>query len=43
MTEPEHFATTVIIRRPKKVKTDDRGQTVWAGDIEETELDLMSS
>ena len=43
MTEPEGSATTVVIRRPTKVKTDDRGRTVWAGPIEETELDLMSS
>ena len=43
MTDPEDSATTIVIRRPTKVETDDRGQTVWAGAIEETEFDLMSS
>ena len=44
MTESEDSATTDVIRRPKNVvKTDARGQTVWADDIEEIELDLMSS
>jgi hypothetical protein len=43
MTDPEDSATTIVIRRPAKVKTDDRGQTVWADAIEETEFDLMSS
>ena len=44
MTKSEDSATTVVIQRPKNVvKTDARGQTVWAGTIEEIELDLMSS
>ncbi len=43
MSESEEYSTTVVIRRPKRVKTDDRGRSIWAGDIEETELDLMSS
>ncbi len=43
MTESDVSATAVVIRRPTKVGTDDRGQTVWAGPIEEAELDLMSS
>jgi len=43
MTESEEYSTTVVIRRPKRVETDDRGRSIWAGDIEETELDLMSS
>jgi len=43
MTDSKKSATTVVIRRPTKVKTDKRGRSVWAGAIEETELDLMSS
>ena len=43
MTESDVSGTTVVIRRPTKVGTDDRGQTVWAGPIEEAEFDLMSS
>jgi len=43
MTDSKESATTVVIRRPTKVKTDKRGRTVWTGAVEETELDLMSS
>jgi hypothetical protein len=43
MTKADESATTVLIRRPTKVKTDGRGRTVWAGAVEETELELMSS
>jgi len=43
MTDSKESTTTIVIRRPTKVKTDKRGQTVWTGAIEETELDLMSS
>ena len=44
MTESEDSATTAVIRRHKKVvKTDDHGQTIWTAEIEDIELDLMSS
>ena len=43
MTESDVSAATVIIRRPAKITTDDRGRTVWADSIEEAEFDLMSS
>ncbi len=35
--------TTVRIRRPARVTTDERGRTVWAGEIEEAELELVST
>lgn len=34
---------TVRILRPSRVKTDDRGRTVWDGPVEETELELVST
>lgn len=37
------YTATIRIRRPSKVTTDDRGRTVWAGDIEEAELELVST
>lgn len=43
MSNPEDKATTVIIRRPSKVTMDDRGRTVWQGEIEEVALELMST
>jgi hypothetical protein len=43
MTDSKESATTIVIRRPTKVKTDKRGRAVWTGAIEETEFDLMSS
>jgi len=43
MTDSKASATTVVIRRPTKIKTDKRGRTVWTGAVDETEFDLMSS
>jgi hypothetical protein len=37
------YTATIRIRRPSKVTTDDRGRTVWAGEIEEAELELVST
>jgi hypothetical protein len=34
---------TVRILKPARVKTDDRGRTVWDGPVEETELELVST
>lgn len=34
---------TLKILRPARVKTDDRGRTVWDGPVEETELELVST
>lgn len=34
---------TVRILRPARVRTDDRGRTVWDGPVEETELELVST
>lgn len=34
---------TVRIVRPARVRTDERGQTVWDGPVEETELELVST
>lgn len=39
----DDYTTTIRIRRPSKVTTDDRGRTVWVGDIEEAELELVST
>lgn len=33
----------VLIRRPSKVSTDDRGRSVWADPIESAELELVST
>lgn len=38
----EHTAT-IRIRRPGKVTTDERGRTVWTGEIETAELELVST
>lgn len=38
----EHTAT-IRIRRPSKVTTDERGRTVWAGEVETAELELVST
>jgi len=33
----------VLVRRPTKIKTDSRGQSVWADPIESAELELVST
>lgn len=37
------YVTTVRIRRPRKVTTDDRGHTVWNEPVEDVELELVST
>ncbi len=37
------YTATIRIRRPSRVTTDERGRTVWAGEIEEAELELVST
>ena len=39
----EDHVPTVRIRRPAKVKTDDRGRTVWAKTVETAQLELVST
>ena len=39
----QDYVKTVVIRKPKKVTTDDRGRTVWVGKIESVELELIST
>ena len=39
----QDFVKTVVIRRPAKVATDDRGRTVWVGKVESVELELVST
>ncbi|HET6628981.1 MAG TPA: hypothetical protein VFG91_04335 [Woeseiaceae bacterium] len=39
----DDYTATIRIRRPSKVTTDDRGRTVWVGEIQETELELVST
>jgi len=39
----QDFVKTVVIRKPEKVATDDRGRTVWVGKIETVELELVST
>ena len=39
----DDYTATIRIRRPSKVTTDDRGRTVWVGEIEESELELVST
>lgn len=34
---------TLRILRPARVRTDDRGRTVWDGPVEETEFELVST
>ena len=34
---------TVRILKPARIRTDERGRTVWDGPIEETELELVSA
>ena len=43
VAESDDYPPTVKLRRPARVSTDDRGRTVWVGEIEETELELMST
>ena len=42
MNDDDMLKQTVIIRRPGNVTSDDRGNTVWAGNVENVELELMS-
>jgi hypothetical protein len=39
----EEYTATIRIRRPAKVTTDERGRTVWAGEVETAELELVST
>lgn len=39
----DDYTATIRIKRPSKVTTDDRGRTVWAGEIQEAELELVST
>ncbi|MDH4259343.1 MAG: hypothetical protein OEW16_03465 [Gammaproteobacteria bacterium] len=39
----QDYVKTVIIRRPAKIATDERGRTVWAGKVESVELELVST
>ena len=39
----QDFVKTVVIRKPEKVATDDRGRMVWVGKIETVELELVST
>ena len=39
----DDYTATIRIRRPSRVTTDDRGRTVWVGEIEEAELELVST
>jgi hypothetical protein len=39
----DELKQTVRIMRRAKVTTDDRGRTVWAGPVEPTELELVST
>ena len=34
---------TVRIMRPAKISTDERGRSVWSGEVEEAELELVST
>lgn len=43
MSSEDKYVPTVRIRRPTKVATDERGHTVWVGEVEEIELELMST
>lgn len=39
----EDYTATIRIRRPAKVTTDERGRTVWTGEVETAELELVST
>ncbi len=39
----DEHTTTIRIRRPAKIRTDERGRSVWAGEIETAELELVST
>ncbi len=43
MNESGDSATTDVIRRSTEERTDDHGDTIWADDIKEIELELMST
>jgi hypothetical protein len=39
----DDYTATIRIRRPSKITTDERGRSVWAGEIETAELELVST
>ncbi len=39
----DDYTATIRIRRPAKVKTDDRGRTVWVDTVETAQLELVST
>jgi hypothetical protein len=39
----DEYTATLRIRRPAKVRTDERGRTVWVDTIETAELELVST
>jgi hypothetical protein len=39
----QDYVKTVVIRKPAKVATDDRGRMVWVGKVEEVKLELVST
>lgn len=39
----DEYTATVRIRRPAKVRTDDRGHTVWVDTVETAQLELVST
>ena len=41
--DTNHIGDTVRIRRPPRVTTDERGRTVWMGEIESCGLELVES
>ncbi len=43
MNESGDSATTVVIRRFTEERTDDHGDTIWTAEVEEIELELMST
>ncbi|MEM7281714.1 MAG: hypothetical protein AAF438_08810 [Pseudomonadota bacterium] len=42
MASFKKIGDTIVIRNPK-IKTDERGRSVWVGDIESVELELLST
>lgn len=39
----DEYTATIRIRRPAKVKTDERGRTVWVDTVETAQLELVST
>lgn len=39
----DDYTATIRIRRPAKVRTDDRGHTVWVDTVETAQLELVST